>query len=108
MYRAALLVSLSDMKVRRLREEGQLENGIRRLATALRGQPGVRHIECITFGQWRDADDPKATAPWEPHGALVLVEASEAGTLDKHVDNIWNTALKFDQRMLRARAIDDW
>ncbi len=107
MPRAALVVSLGVKKVQGLEKE-RLYERIRGLATTLRGQPGVRYAECVTFRSWRDAADPRAAPPWQPYGALLVVDATSDDQLRSHVSAVWAAAAKYDEEILEMEVIDNW
>jgi hypothetical protein len=87
------------------------------MAQAVRGQPGVRHTEAIVMNRWwpdpptrRAPNEPQPPhkAPWTPCGALVIVEASAAAALDRHVRGVLNAARAIDQEAMEAFGTDIW
>lgn len=119
-YKAVLVISIHADKARKLYERGDVEGlrkAAREMATRVRGLPGVRHTEAVVMTRWwPDPVDPKAPhqplppsrAPWQPCGALVMLEAEERGHLDRYVRDVLEAARSVDQNGMEFMGTDIW
>jgi hypothetical protein len=119
LFRAILFISIHEDKAKRLYREGNID-GLRKsaveMATTVRGLRGVRHTEAIVMTRWwpdpaRGAEHrplPPSAAPWQPCGALVMVEAEDKGTLDRYVHGVLAAARSVDQNAMEFMGTDIW
>lgn len=79
------------------------------LASEIRSQPGVRHIEAISFHSAWSRGEGKVQPPdeWRPDGALVFIEAATLKGFRESLNRIWATAVRLGTKLIRIEGIDD-
>lgn len=98
-FRAIVLVSLGDQKIRELERGGAdaLRKKATALAKALRPLRGVRFIEGVVAFPSVRIDSHDIKAPWRPAGAIIGLEARSEIRLQENIKSIWDESKSFDQ-----------
>ncbi|MGQ0569169.1 MAG: hypothetical protein ACT4P5_06500 [Armatimonadota bacterium] len=108
-YKAVLLISIVKRNPAKLK----------RLATALRNMPGVRHIEAAIFQDWVSEPPipepvvfrrPGKPEPWRPYGVLIHVESEKDEVLQRQIKDIFRVATKVeaDPELMEINGADAW